>query len=71
MFFAGEEDSLWSSSTHHKNQNVGQSEFLEFCKPHSKTLCFFAGMPEWSNGAGLGPVSLVLTGVRILVPAFF
>jgi hypothetical protein len=26
-------------------------------------------MPEWSNGTGLGPVSLVLTKVRILVPA--
>ena len=29
-----------------------------------------AGMPEWSNGTGLGPVSLVLTKVRILLPAF-
>ena len=26
-------------------------------------------MPEWSNGTGLGPVSLVLTRVRILLPA--
>ncbi len=30
---------------------------------------FYAGMPEWSNGTGLGPVSLVLTKVRILVSA--
>ena len=26
-------------------------------------------MPEWPNGIGLGPISLVLTGVRILLPA--
>ena len=28
-------------------------------------------MPEWSNGAGLGPVSLVLTRVQTPSPAFF
>ena len=31
----------------------------------------FAGMPEWPNGHGSGPCSLVLTGVRILLPAAF
>ncbi len=28
-------------------------------------------MPEWSNGPGLGPGSLALTWVRVLLPALF
>jgi hypothetical protein len=30
---------------------------------------FDAGVPEWSNGVGLGPTGLVPTQVRILSPA--
>ena len=30
-----------------------------------------AGLPEWSNGPGLGPGGLVPTQVRVLCPAFF
>ena len=31
----------------------------------------FAGVPEWSNGTGLGPVGLVPAQVQILSPALF
>ena len=30
----------------------------------------FAGMPEWSNGLGLGPSRLVLSQVQISAPRF-
>ena len=30
---------------------------------------YYADVPEWSNGTGLGPVSLALTQVRVLASA--
>ncbi len=35
----------------------------------SQTTYIVAGVPEWSNGTGLGPVGLVPTRVRISSPA--
>ena len=34
-------------------------------------LLIIAGVPEWSNGTGLGPVGLVPAKVRILSSALF
>ena len=36
----------------------------------SKTI-LYAGMPEWPNGMGLGPIGLVPTQVQTLFPAFY
>jgi hypothetical protein len=53
-----------------KSQSDFHSSEISVSNEWRATQYISAGVPEWSNGTGLGPVSLVLTKVRILASAF-